>query len=453
MSIVERGSLPPATSNIDPFRHASVQAEPRWLKATWFGYVILFLFFIVLGGWAAMAPLSSAIIAPGNLIVDSQIKQIQHPDGGIISEIFVRDGDLVEQGQVLARLESKETLAQESLMRSKLVEQQIIRSRWQAELVGKTVLPLPKALESERTEPAIAAVIKEQEKLLVARREAIDRRISLQLSTMDQLEIEIKSMQDQLLSRQRQKSLIEKELEDVFTLFNKGLERKSRLRALERAAVALDGQISQMRGAIARGHERINSTQLTIISVQKSSEAEALEWVTKLDRSIRELKQRLPIIEERLRRLDIVAPRSGRIFGSAVNTIGGFVRRGAVIMQLVPKDDELVVEARVQQRDIDNLADVENVQVRLTSFNQRFTHPIKAKLVSVSDAVIEGQGPPHYRAIIHLDKESLNNIIPNARLRSGMPATSLIGVGQQSLLFYLVEPLFLSFYLALREPS
>jgi multidrug efflux pump subunit AcrA (membrane-fusion protein) len=122
-------------------------------------------------------------------------------------------------------------------------------------------------------------------------------------------------------------------------------------------------------------------------------------------------------------------------------------------MQLVPNDDELVVEARIKQRDIDNLQDVTNVQVRLTSFNQRFTHPINAKLISVSDSVVEGRGEPHYRAIVHLDKESLESIIPDAQLRSGMPAMTMIGVGQQSLLSYIVEPLFLSFYLALREPS
>ena len=453
MSLVERENSSLPALNTSPFEHASKQAKPRWVNASIFGYIILFLFFVVLGGWAAVAPLSSAIVAPGKLMVDSQIKRIQHPDGGIVSEIFVRDGDAVEEGQVLARLENKEARALEKRMRAKLLEDKILRSRWYAEMVGDTALTLPKDLQARRTDPVIQGLVAEQEQLLLTRRQTVDGKIDLQLNTMDQLQLQIASLEQQLVALRQQKDLIKKEFDDVTLLFNKGLERKSRLRAIERADSALDGKISQIEGMIARGREQMNGVQLKIIDIQKQFEGGALQQIAALDSSIRDMEKRLTIVEEKLRRLDIVAPRSGRIFGSVVSTIGGFVNRGVVIMQLVPNDDELVVEARIKQRDIDNLQDVTNVQVRLTSFNQRFTHPINAKLISVSDSVVEGRGEPHYRAIVHLDKESLESIIPNAQLRSGMPAMTMIGVGQQSLLSYIVEPLFLSFYLALREPS
>lgn len=453
MSLVERENSSLPALNTSPFEHASKQAKPRWMNASIFGYIILFLFFVVLGGWAAVAPLSSAIIAPGKLMVDSQIKRIQHPDGGIVSEIFVRDGDAVEEGQVLARLENKEARAQEKRMRAKLLEDKILRSRWYAEMVGDTALTLPKDLQARRTDPVIQGLVAEQEQLLLTRRQTVDGKIDLQLNSMDQLQLQIASLEQQLVAVRQQKDLIKKEFDDVTLLFNKGLERKSRLRAIERADSALDGKISQIEGMIARGREQMNGVQLKIIDIQKQFEGGALQQIAALDSSIRDMEKRLTIVEEKLRRLDIVAPRSGRIFGSVVSTIGGFVNRGVVIMQLVPNDDELVVEARIKQRDIDNLQDVTNVQVRLTSFNQRFTHPINAKLISVSDSVVEGRGEPHYRAIVHLDKESLESIIPDAQLRSGMPAMTMIGVGQQSLLSYIVEPLFLSFYLALREPS
>ena len=453
MSLVERENLSLPALNTSPFEHASKQAKPRWMNASIFGYIILFLFFVVLGGWAAVAPLSSAIIAPGKLMVDSQIKRIQHPDGGIVSEIFVRDGDAVEEGQVLARLENKEARAQEKRMRAKLLEDKILRSRWYAEMVGDTALKLPKDLQARRADPVIQGLVAEQEQLLLTRRQTVDGKIDLQLNAMDQLQLQIASLEQQLVAVRQQKDLIKKEFDDVTLLFNKGLERKSRLRAIERADSALDGKISQIEGMIARGREQMNGVQLKIIDIQKQFEGSALQQIAALDSSIRDMEKRVTIVEEKLRRLDIVAPRSGRIFGSVVSTIGGFVNRGVVIMQLVPNDDELVVEARIKQRDIDNLQDVTNVQVRLTSFNQRFTHPINAKLISVSDSVVEGRGEPHYRAIVHLDKESLESIIPDAQLRSGMPAMTMIGVGQQSLLSYIVEPLFLSFYLALREPS
>ena len=453
MSLVERENSSLPALNTSPFEHASKQAKPRWMNASIFGYIILFLFFVVLGGWAAVAPLSSAIVAPGKLMVDSQIKRIQHPDGGIVSEIFVRDGDAVEEGQVLARLENKEARAQEKRMRAKLLEDKILRSRWYAEMVGDTALTLPKDLQAWRTDPVIQGLVAEQEQLLLTRRQTVDGKIDLQLNAMDQLQLQIASLEQQLVAVRQQKDLIKKEFDDVTLLFNKGLERKSRLRAIERADSDLDGKISQIEGMIARGREQMNGVQLKIIDIQKQFEGGALQQIAALDSSIRDMEKRLTIVEEKLRRLDIVAPRSGRIFGSVVSTIGGFVNRGVVIMQLVPNDDELVVEARIKQRDIDNLQDVTNVQVRLTSFNQRFTHPINAKLISVSDSVVEGRGEPHYRAIVHLDKESLESIIPDAQLRSGMPAMTMIGVGQQSLLSYIVEPLFLSFYLALREPS
>ena len=453
MSLVERENLSLPALNTSPFEHASKQAKPRWMNASIFGYIILFLFFVVLGGWAAVAPLSSAIIAPGKLMVDSQIKRIQHPDGGIVSEIFVRDGDAVEEGQVLARLENKEARAQEKRMRAKLLEDKILRSRWYAEMVGDTALTLPKDLQARRTDLVIQGLVAEQEQLLLTRRQTVDGKIDLQLNAMDQLQLQIASLEQQLVAVRQQKDLIKKEFDDVTLLFNKGLERKSRLRAIERADSALDGKISQIEGMIARGREQMNGVQLKIIDIQKQFEGSALQQIAALDSSIRDMEKRVTIVEEKLRRLDIVAPRSGRIFGSVVSTIGGFVNRGVVIMQLVPNDDELVVEARIKQRDIDNLQDVTNVQVRLTSFNQRFTHPINAKLISVSDSVVEGRGEPHYRAIVHLDKESLESIIPDAQLRSGMPAMTMIGVGQQSLLSYIVEPHFLSFYLALREPS
>jgi HlyD family type I secretion membrane fusion protein len=338
-------------------------------------------------------------------------------------------------------------------MRAKLLEDKILRSRWYAEMVGDTALTLPKDLQARRTDPVIQGLVAEQEQLLLTRRQTVDGKIDLQLNAMDQLQLQIASLEQQLVAVRQQKDLIKKEFDDVTLLFNKGLERKSRLRAIERADSGLDGKISQIEGMIARGREQMNGVQLKIIDIQKQFEGGALQQIAALDSSIRDMEKRLTIVEEKLRRLDIVAPRSGRIFGSVVSTIGGFVNRGVVIMQLVPNDDELVVEARIKQRDIDNLQDVTNVQVRLTSFNQRFTHPINAKLISVSDSVVEGRGEPHYRAIVHLDKESLESIIPDAQLRSGMPAMTMIGVGQQSLLSYIVEPLFLSFYLALREPS
>ena len=178
-----------------------------------------------------------------------------------------------------------------------------------------------------------------------------------------------------------------------------------------------------------------------------------MENITRIESQLRTIREQLPVLEDQLQRLDVVAPRSGRIQASRINTVGGVVAAGRAIMTLVPEDDELLVEAKIKPRDIDDLTEVTGVQVRLTSFNQRFTHPIEGELLSVTDSVVKGAGGSFYHARIRLKPESLQKIIPDAKLKSGMPALALIGVGEQSLLFYLIEPLFLSFYLALTEKS
>jgi HlyD family type I secretion membrane fusion protein len=454
MSLIERDSPTPLALNSDPFEQISVQAKPKWQRASVFGYTIIFLFFVVLGGWASLAPLSSAIMAPGVLMVDSQIKKIQHDEDGVISEIFVRDGDTVEKGQVLVRLDNTTVGAQVTLLSNKLIEEKIKNSRWQAELTGDTTIRLPEEIDQTTFDAETQTLFEEEQKLLAARRQSLDGLVNLQLSNMDQLEIQISAASEELVARRQQKVLIQKELEDVQILFDKGLERKSRLRGLERAQSNLDATMSRLTGQIARFQEQINNVQLQIINIQKRTESEALRQITEREATIRELEERLSVTRAREQKLEIKAPRSGRILNSTLSTVGGFIRRGEVIMKLVPDDDNFIVEAQIKQRDIDNLSNVTNVQVRLTSFNQRFTHPIAATLQSVSDAVVDQPGKlPYYRALIRLDKDSLEKIIPNAQLRSGMPALSMIGVGQQSLLFYIVEPLFLSFYMALREPS
>ena len=339
-------------------------------------------------------------------------------------------------------------------MTDRLTELLITRARWRAEAANLERFEIPASLPMPASTPNVASIIQDQTAVLQSRQRAVASRIDLMLGTIDQTKLQIQAYGEELSARRAQIELIDQELDGVEDLYRKGLERKARVLALQRSKAGLTGSIGQLNGSLARAKQQIYLTELQILRLGEQVEQQAVENITRIESQLRSIREQLPVLEDQLQRLDILAPRSGRIQSSQINTIGGVVSPGQPIMTLVPDDDELVVEAKIKPRDIDNMTEVTGVQVRLTSFNQRFTHPIEGELLSVSDSVVKSAaGAPSYRARIRLKPESLQKIIPNAKLKSGMPALALIGVGQQSLLFYLIEPLFLSFYLALTEKS
>ena len=455
MSLVENSSaLPAPRANFDPFEKVSVLAKPGWRSASLAGYGIIGVFFGVFVLWMGLAPLTSAVIATGELVVFSNQKVIQHLYGGTVAEILARQGDRVTKGQVLLRLDDKGARARKAQLTNRLTELLISRARWRAEAANLERFEIPSNLPMPATTPKVASIIEDQTSLLQSRQRAVASRIDLMLGSIDQSKLQIQAYGAELNARRAQIELIDQELDGVENLYRKGLERKARVLALQRAKAGLTGSIGKLNGSLARAKQQINLTELQILRVGERIEQQAVENITRIESQLRAIREQLPVLEDQLQRLDVVAPRSGRIQASRINTVGGVVAAGRAIMTLVPEDDELLVEAKIKPRDIDNLTEVTGVQVRLTSFNQRFTHPIEGELLSVTDSVIKGAGGnSFYHARIRLKPESLQKIIPDAKLKSGMPALALIGVGEQSLLFYLIEPLFLSFYLALTESS
>ena len=456
MSLVENAESPPPAprTNFDPFERVSALAKPGWRSASLFGYGIIGAFFGVFVLWMGLAPLTSAVIARGKLVVISNEKVIQHLYGGTVAEILAREGDRVTKGQVLLRLDDKGARARKAQLTNRLTELLITQARWRAEAANLENFEIPSDLPIPAEEPNVASIIQEQTAVLQSRQRAAASRIDLMLGSIDQTKLQIQAYGEELSARRAQIELIDQELEGVENLYRKGLERKARVLALQRSKAGLTGSIGQLNGSLARAKQQINLAEVQILRVGEQVEQQAVENITRIESQLRTIREQLPVLEDQLQRLDVVAPRSGRVLSSKINTVGGVVAPGRAIMTLVPEDDELVVEAMIKPRDIDNLTEVTGVQVRLTSFNQRFTHPIEADLLNVSDSLVKGSGgPPSYRARIRLKPESLEKIIPDAKLKSGMPALALIGVGQQSLLFYLIEPLFLSFYLALTEKS
>lgn len=432
-------------------------AKPSWGRSAGAGYLIMFLFFGVFGGWAAIAPLGSGVIAVGELRVVSEVKKVQHFSGGIVQEILVREGDMVTEGQALIRLDPVRADAELQMLRNQLLAQRTQRVRLIAERDGLRGLVFPEDIrKAAEGDPELARMLKNQADLFKTRRDSIEGQVVILRERIRQTRTEIEALRRRNVANQRQLELVREELAGVRVLAEKGLVVRPRLLALERTEAAIDGEIGTTAANIARSEQRIGELELQIVDLRQRFLNDAVQELRAVEVAVTDLGERLRVAADNSRRLDIVAPRSGRVQDMQVHTVGGVIQGGQVLMQIVPNDEELVVVAEVKPRDIDNVVEGATVQVRLTSFSQRYQHPIAGTLVSVSlDKTTKAGYSPlqgFYRALIRLDPESAKHILGDAQIYSGMPATALIAVGERTLLEYWLFPIIKSFELALREP-
>ena len=457
MSIVEREmpGVPSTGTRFDPYQSITRQARPHWGKGVVVGYLIVLVFFGGFGGFAAFAPLQSSVMATGELRVDNNRKLVQHADGGIVAEIFVREGQRVEKDQVLLRLDPTRDTAQSNTLRRRYLGALAEQARWVAERDSLNEIELPKAVLDEVSDPEIAEFVSAQRAVFSARRNSRDGQTRLILGQVDQAKAQIESVKVERSSVQDQLRLIERELVSVRELYEKGLERLPRFLALQRNQAALRGQIGRFNGSISQLEKQISESELRVVQIERDLQREVAAQLEVLGSQIQDLNQQLPVVQAAVRRLDIRSPRTGRVIDIKVFTIGQVIGRAEPLMQIVPEDEDLIVVAKVRPRDIDSLNNgVTKVQVRMTAFSQRLTHPVEGRLESVSSDVVQDPdgSMPYYRAIIRLDPESLDHILHGVELTSGMPAMAMIGVGEKTLLTYLIEPLSRSISDSLREP-
>lgn len=457
MTLVERESpgVPSLPRVFDPYEEISRKARPHWRKAVVAGYVVILVFFGGFGSFAALAPLHSAVMATGTLRVDNERKVVQHPEGGIVTEILVREGQRVKQGEVLMRLDSTRDQAQSNALRKRYLSAVAERARLLAERDGVTAVDFPQELLKETSDPEIAEIVEGQRAVFRSRQAARAGQVKLILGQIDQARTQIGAVKVERASVEEQLVLIDRELQVVREMYQKGLERLPRLLALERNQSALKGQIGRLTGQVAQLEKQIGDGELRIVQLERDLQSEVAVQLDAVVEQIQALNEQRPVVSASVRRLDIRSPRAGRVIDLMVHTIGHVIAPREAIMQVVPEDEDLVVIARVSPRDIDSLNNgVTKVQVRMTAFSQRFTHPVEAHLESISaDIVDDGTGaPPFYRAIIRLDRESREHLLHGIELTSGMPALAMIGVGEKTLLTYLIEPLSRSISDSLREP-
>ncbi len=396
-----------------------------------------------IGGWAATSELSGAVIAPGNIVVESHIKKVQHPYGGIVSTILIREGDAVQEGQVLMRLDDTVTRSTLGVVRSQLDELLSREARLLAERDGADKIVFPDELVTRRSgQPPVAASMAGEERLFEARRNTrIGQRAQLR-ERIAQVNEEIRGLTAQFQAKENEIRLIGEELVGVEDLFKKNLVSIVRYMQLQRDQARIRGEHGQFIADIARARGKISENELQIIQLEQDFRAEVLKDLREAQGKIAELRERVTAAEDQLRRIDIKSPLTGTVHQLAVHTIGGVIANGEIIMMIVPRADELVVEAKVAPQDIDQVAPGAKVIVRIMAGNQRTTPDVNGILTQVSpDLTREPQTNQAYYVVRASLPEAEVRRLADIKLIPGMPAEAFIQTQERTPLQYLLKPL------------
>ncbi|MEQ8964300.1 MAG: HlyD family type I secretion periplasmic adaptor subunit [Azospirillaceae bacterium] len=419
-----------------------------------FGLAIILVFFVGLGGWAALAPLASAAIAQGTVGPDGSRRTVQHLEGGIIRAILVRDGSRVAEGDplvVLADVAARATYEQERTQYDMLAAMQ---ARLIAEQRGAETLDFPDRLvEAAEAEPEVAALLEAQRDLFETRLEAHRGRKAILGQRIAQLREEITGLQAQIASQTRQLELIADEVVGVEQLLAQGLERRPRLLSLQRNQAEIEGALAQNRAAIARARQSIGETELQIVNQDAERLDQVAEQLSQVRTRLLALEDQLRQSEDVLDRTVVTAPVAGTVVELRYRTTGGVVSPGDPILDIVPEDEDLIIDARVSPTDIDAVDPGLTAEIRLLAYAQRNLPRFEGRVETVSaDALVdENTGESYYSVRVEVPRETLEKMPEGVTLSPGMPAQVLIMTGERTALEYLVRPFLDSIRLAFRE--
>jgi HlyD family secretion protein len=433
-------------------RKRSAHAQESIRQHVIAGTVVVAVLTIGVGGWAATTDVSSALIAPGSIVVDSNVKKVQHPTGGIVGEVRVRDGDRVKSGDVVVRLDETVTRANLAVVTKGLNELSARKARLEAERDGAESIAFPADLLGRAQDPDVAAVMASERKLFELRRKARTGQKAQLRQRISQLEEEISGLSAQRDAKAKEIALIDRELTGVRELYQKNLIQLNRLTQLEREATRLEGERGQFVAATAQAKGKISELELQIIQIDQDLSSEVARELREVDGKIGEFVERKVTAEDQLRRIDIRAPQDGTVFQSTVHTVGGVISAGDAIMLIVPEADNLTVEAKVNPQDIDQLKIGQTALLRFTTFNQRTTPEINGTVTRISADISTDQrtGLSYYTVRIGLPPEEVARL-GEVKLVPGMPVEAFVQTGQRTVLSYLIKPFYDQLTRAFRE--
>lgn len=448
----------PAPTTTAPKPAASPFKEVRGYIV--FGIAVVATLVGGLGVWAASVDLAGAVLAVGNVVVDSSVKKVQHPSGGVIGAIYVSEGQHVEAGDVLIRLDETVTRANLQMVSKQLDEIAVRQARLKSEQSDLDHITFSDDVLARSKEPVLAEIMASETALFNSRRAAREGLKSQLRERISQLREEIEGLVGQQESRRRELKFAKDELEGLETLDGKNLVSTPRITAARRTVAQLEGDIAQVTASTAQAKGKISEIDLQILQLDQDLKTEVGKELRDQQGREAELTERRVAAEDQLKRIDIRSPQSGTVHQLNVHTVGGVIAPSEQIMLIVPNADRLVIDAKVAPQDIDQVRVGQVGHVRFSAFNQRTTPDMTATVTRVSaDLMMEparnGEAAsagsiPYYSVRMTLTEDGLKKL-GTLKLVPGMPAEVHITTGERTALTYFTKPLTDQFARAFRE--
>lgn len=437
------------TSGGAPVR-SSIEDPRRIIRQ---GMIIIGAFFGALGIWSAFAHISGAVVAPGKVKIETERKTVQHLEGGIVDSILVREGEDVTEGQTLIVLESIQVDASVDMLRKQLAALMAAQARCGAEKDLKEAIVWSDELQALAKDAMAEDALGNEQKIFLARREAMQGQISMLNSQVSQIDAQISGLNEQLLAEQAIVATLEEELKAKRQLMAERYLEKSHVLELERQLANHQGNRGRLKQAIPEARQRRAETRLRITDLTNRFVEEATGQLGRLDNEILQTRERLRPLRNAKMRLNVTTPVAGKVVGLKVHSKGGVVRPGEPLMDIVPADNPLIVEVQVPVNKITDVHVGQHAQVQLDAFDTRTTPPIKAKVTHISADRMEDKTMsgvmPYYLCHVEIDPDALK--ASDQYLSPGMPATVFITTKERTVLYYIVEPLLKNWDRALRD--
>ena len=444
----------PRPERLDLTEHLPDVAVPTgYRKWTLFGLFALIAAFGGMGMWAATASLDSAVVAVGKVTVASKRKVVQHLEGGVIQRLTVRDGDSVQEGDVLIEFDPTRAKTRFAIVRTGYLSALAGEARLIAERDGKSAIAFPAEVVKEGArDPEIAEFAAGQQRIFDTRKREFDGQTDILNSRIERLKEEIRGQTAERAAAQKQLEMAREELAILEELYRKQHTTRNRILAARREVFQLDGSIGRLGASIAASEKEIGETGLSIVQTRNRIMTEIAAELKTTQTKVLELREQYVEGQSEIERAVLRAPVSGTVFGTQVHTVGGVARPGATLLEIVPDNDDLVVEVHLRPQDVDLVAIGQATEVRFSTLKQRAMPTVEGRLSFVSaDTVSDPREPqPYYVANVEVKMAELHRL-GAIRLQPGMPCEVLIKTGQRTALAYLTQPLAESLNRAWRE--
>ena len=441
--------------------HRGLHASVR--KPILIGAAILVICVGGFGAWTMAAPLEGAVVVSGSFVATSQNKHVQHLEGGILREVLVKEGDLVEAGQPLLRLDDTSATSKLRRLLVRNYRLAVMKARLEAELDGKTNFAAPKSIAAQVHDPEIRAIIERQGLELRARRTKLANEEEVLKKEIAGLQESRTGYAAQAKSTKERLQLFGEELRDKQHLLEQRLTRRSDVLALRRSEAALTGDLGTNTARIADAKERIARAEQQIAQLRSAATQKTIEELRTTETELDDLQEQIRAARDVVERTEVRAPVRGIVVKLNQHTAGGVIGAGSVILELLPVNDELVIEARLDPSDIWHVKNGQEALVRLTALNQRLTPMVQGKVIYLSaDALATQYGVnlktepnpphrPHYVVRVRLDQDDVHTKVHAFQPTPGMPADVFIKTGERTFFEYIMRPVWDSFSRAFRE--